>query len=270
MNPAGRSRSSAAVWPLQEVAEAAHPERGERVERRAFLSRIPPAAGRAMASPADEQVQVDTDQPLGCLAAHRVGDDGAHVATLGDVAGVAEAVHQLRPGLPDAAGVPADLGRLAREAVAGQRRQHEVERVLGASALRGRVGERTDDLEQLDDRAGPAVRHDQRQRVRVLRFCSVITARSVERIEWPNRSLQSPKIIAKFGRIPLAIWGSIDVSLTALGLSPFFGGVQSRRLRPLVWRSPSTNSGKDDSPKLAPASARGLWMQTRHRPARRR
>ena len=55
-------------------------------------------------------------------------------------------------------------------------------------------------------------------------FCSVITAWSVERIERPNRSLQSPKIIAKFGRIPLAIWGRIDVSLTALGLSPFFGG----------------------------------------------
>ena len=28
--------------------------------------------------------------------------------------------------------------------------------------------------------------------------------------------LQSPKIIAKFGRIPLAICGSIDASLTAL------------------------------------------------------
>ena len=71
-------------------------------------------------------------QPLGCLAAHRVGDGGAHVAALGDVAGVAEAAHQLRPGLRDAAGVPAELGRLAGEAVAGQGRQHQVERVLGA------------------------------------------------------------------------------------------------------------------------------------------
>ena len=113
---------------------------------------------------------MDADQPLGCLAAHRVGDGGAHVAALGDVAGVAEAVHQLRPRLRDAAGVPAELGRLAREAVAGHGRQHEVERVLGASAVRGRVGERADGLEQLDDRAGPAVRHDQRQRVLVLRL----------------------------------------------------------------------------------------------------
>ena len=90
---------------------------------------------------------------------------GAHVAALGDVAGVAEALHQLRPGACDAAGLPAELGRLAREAVARQGRQHQVECVLGVAAVRGRVGERADGLEQLDDRAGPAMRHDQRQRV---------------------------------------------------------------------------------------------------------
>ena len=112
---------------------------------------------------------MDAEQPLGRLAAHRVGDGGAHVAALGDVAGVAEAVHQLRPRLRDAAGVPAELGRLAGEAVAGQGRQHEVERVLGVAAVSGRVGQRADGLEQLDDRAGPAVRHDQRQRVLVRR-----------------------------------------------------------------------------------------------------
>ena len=54
-----------------------------------------------MASAAIEQVDVDAEQPFGRLAAHRVGDGGAHVAALGDVAGVAEAVHQLRPGLRD-------------------------------------------------------------------------------------------------------------------------------------------------------------------------
>ena len=41
---------------------------------------------------------MDADQALGRLAAHRVGDDGTHVAALGDVAVVAEAAHQLRPG----------------------------------------------------------------------------------------------------------------------------------------------------------------------------
>ena len=74
------------------------------------------------------------------------------------------------PGLSDADGTPPDLGRLVGEAVAGDGRQHEVERVLGASAVRGRVGEWADGLEQLDDRARPAVRHDQRQRVLVGRL----------------------------------------------------------------------------------------------------
>ena len=47
---------------------------------------------------------MDADQALGCQAAHRVGDGGTHVAALGDVAGVTEPVHQLRPRRRDAAG----------------------------------------------------------------------------------------------------------------------------------------------------------------------
>ena len=118
-----------------------------------------------MPNAAREQVDVDAEQPLGRLAPHRVRDVGAHVAALGDVARVAEALHQLRPRAGDAAGLPAELGRLAREAVARQGRQHQMECILGGAAVRGRVGQRADGLEQLDDRAGPAVRHDQRQRV---------------------------------------------------------------------------------------------------------
>ena len=112
---------------------------------------------------------MDAQQPLGCLAAHRVHHVGAHVAPLGDIARVAETVHQLRPRACDAAGVPAELPRFTGEAEAGQGRQHQVEGVLGAAAVRGRVGQRADGLKQLDDRAGPAMRHDQRQRVLVPR-----------------------------------------------------------------------------------------------------
>src|ERR671936_475120 len=85
-----------------------------------------------------------------------------------DVVRIAEALHQLRPGSRDAAGAPTDFRGLAGEAVAGDGRQDEVECVLGGSAVRGRVGEWADGFEQLDNRAGPAVRHDQRQRVLVL------------------------------------------------------------------------------------------------------
>src|SRR2546422_40735 len=62
--------------------------------------------------------------------------DVAAAASFCDIAGVAEAVHQLRSGLRRAAWVPADRRRLFREAVAGQGRHHQVERVLGASAVR--------------------------------------------------------------------------------------------------------------------------------------
>ena len=58
---------------------------------------------------------------------------------------------------------------LAREAVARHRRDHDVEGVRGAAAVGRGIGERLDDLQLLDDRAGPAVRHDQRQGVFVLR-----------------------------------------------------------------------------------------------------
>ena len=117
-----------------------------------------------------EEVEVDAGQPIGGQTCHRVGDAGALVAALGDVAGVAEAAHELSPGLCRAVLIPADLLRLVGEAEAGQRRQDEVERVLGASAVGGRIGERADDVEHLDHRTGPAVRDEQRQRVLVRRL----------------------------------------------------------------------------------------------------
>jgi hypothetical protein len=98
---------------LQDAGDAVRRERGERVVRRAFLLGL----RRQLVLETDrrrEHVDVDAEQPFGCLAAHRVGDEGAHVAALGDVAGVAEAVHQLRPGDSDVALVPAELPRLSR------------------------------------------------------------------------------------------------------------------------------------------------------------
>ena len=59
-------------------------------------------------------------QPGRRVASEVVGDGGALVAALRDVARVAKSAHQLRPRLGDTSGVPADLGRLARQAVAGK------------------------------------------------------------------------------------------------------------------------------------------------------
>ena len=49
------------------------------------------------------------------------------------------------------------------EPVAGQRRHHHVEGVLRPTAERRRIGEARDHVEELDDRARPAVGEQQRQ-----------------------------------------------------------------------------------------------------------
>ena len=53
--------------------------------------------------------------------------------------------------------------------MARQRRNHDVESVRRGAAMCRRIGQRIDDLQLLDDRAGPSVRDDHRQRVRMLR-----------------------------------------------------------------------------------------------------
>jgi hypothetical protein len=102
---------------------------------------------------------VDADQSLGCLAAHRVGDGGAHIPALGDIAAIAEAPHQLGPGAGGARHGPAGAGQGSGERVPRQRRDHQVE-VLG---------QRPDQVEELGDAARVAVRDQQRGGVRPLR-----------------------------------------------------------------------------------------------------
>src|SRR3954447_3983941 len=109
------------------------------------------------------------EQSLGRLQAHLVDDERTPVAPLSDVAVVAEATHQLRPRSRHALGPPTGARRFSRESVAGHRRDDHMERVLCARAMRSRVGQSIDDLQLLDDRAGPAVVDDERQRVFVLR-----------------------------------------------------------------------------------------------------
>ena len=102
------------------------------------------------------------DDMLGVDAAKLGGDDRAGVAALGAVPVVAEAVHQFGPRAGDPAGVPARAGERAGEAEAGQGRRHDVEGVGGIAAMACGVGQRADDVHELDDRAGPAVGDDQR------------------------------------------------------------------------------------------------------------
>ena len=112
---------------------------------------------------------MNAEQFRGCVRAHLFGDDRAPIAALRHELRVAEALHQHDPRACDVLRIPADGARLAREAVAGHRRNHHMERVRGAAAVCGGIRERFDDLHLLDDRSGPAVRDDDRQRVLVFR-----------------------------------------------------------------------------------------------------
>ena len=102
---------------------------------------------------------------LGVLLADARGDARAPVAAHGAVARVAQAGHERHPRPRDPLHTPARFRRDVTEAVAGQRRDDEVERIRGI----GRIGERGDDLQVLDDRAGPPMGHHERHRVLVPR-----------------------------------------------------------------------------------------------------
>src|SRR5262245_45361932 len=111
------------------------------------------------------KIDVDAEQSRGRLSRHGARDRRAPVAALRHIVRVSKALHQLRPGLRDAVGVPAGALRLAGEAVPRHRGDDDVEGVAGAAAVRGWIRERTDDLELLDDRSWPAVRDDDRKRI---------------------------------------------------------------------------------------------------------
>ena len=74
--------------------------------------------------------------------------------------------HQLGPGPRDPARVPAPVSGRPGEPVAGNGRDDQVERVIRGTAMSRRVGQRPDDVPELHHRTRPAVRDDQRHRVR--------------------------------------------------------------------------------------------------------
>ena len=91
------------------------------------------------------------------------------IAALRDELSVAETFHQHNPRARDALRVPAGGGRLAGKPETRNRRNHHVKCIFSLSAVGSWIGERTDNLQLLDNRAGPSVRDDQWQRVCMLR-----------------------------------------------------------------------------------------------------
>src|SRR5262249_15776721 len=103
------------------------------------------------------------------LARHRAGNRRAPVAALRDIPGIADALHQFRPRSRNAVGVPTGVRWSAGEAIARQRRDDDVESILGATSVRRWIRKRIDDLELLDDGSRPTMGNDDRQRVRMMR-----------------------------------------------------------------------------------------------------
>jgi len=87
------------------------------------------------------------------------GDERAPVAALGGEATVAEHVgHQPGEDVGDARDVEARLIRREREAIAGQRRRDDGERIFRIAAVAPRIGEQREDLVEFPHRSRPAVR----------------------------------------------------------------------------------------------------------------
>jgi hypothetical protein len=78
-------------------------------------------------------------------------------------------LHERRPGFRDANGIPSRRRKFGREAVARQRRNYEMESIGRGHAVRRRIRQRINDLQLLDDRARPAMRDYQWQRIFMLR-----------------------------------------------------------------------------------------------------
>ena len=107
---------------------------------------------------------MDADQLVGVHGAEPRGDERAPVAALRGEARIAEhAGHQLGEAVGDRLRREARLPRLEREAVAGQRRSDDGEGVGRVAAEARRIGEAGDDLEELEHRARPAVREEERK-----------------------------------------------------------------------------------------------------------
>ena len=111
---------------------------------------------------------MDADQLWRSLLRHLVRDERTPIAALRDETVVSEALHENGPSARHPRRVPTGRSRLARKSVAGARWDHDVEGVGWAAAVGRGVGQRIDDLQLLDGRAGPAVGYDEGQRIFVL------------------------------------------------------------------------------------------------------
>ena len=113
-----------------------------------------------------EQVDVDAEQLFRMGDAEAGCGEGAPVAALRAEAPVAQHVrHQRREAIGDRLDAEAWLAGAEGQAVAGQGGRHHGEGIGRVAAEAGGVGEPRNDIEELEDRAGPAMHQQQGHRV---------------------------------------------------------------------------------------------------------
>ena len=133
------------------------------------------------------------------------GDRRAEVAALGEPAGVAETGHQDGPGPGGPGDVPPGFGGVAGEPEAGQARDDDVVGVLGGTAVRLRVGQRTDGVAELEHRSGPAM--GQQQGAGVGDGGADVDEVDLEAVDG-GREL-TPAVQQRFGPAPVVVAGPV-------------------------------------------------------------
>jgi hypothetical protein len=121
-------------------------------------------------APQRQEVQMDADEVRRAMRAQPRGDERAPVAALRGVTVVAQAEHERVEHRSDVRQRAAALIGREGKRVARQRRCHDRERVGRIAAVRGGIGEQRDQLHELEHGAGPAVREQQRRRLRAAAF----------------------------------------------------------------------------------------------------
>ena len=89
---------------------------------------------------------MDADESRRRLSPHRLYDARSPIAALRDIARIAQPLHEHVQREGHAVGAPARFGGRRREAIAGQRGNHDVERIVGSAAVLHRIRQRINQL----------------------------------------------------------------------------------------------------------------------------
>src|SRR6266849_3051161 len=109
-------------------------------------------------------VQMDADDAVGVAQSQDRAHAGTNVSALSRKAPVSQLVHEPHPQPGDAESIYASAGRPIGKAITRHRWDHHVKRVRGISSIARGVRQHWDNPQHLQERAGPSMSQDQRDR----------------------------------------------------------------------------------------------------------